>query len=70
MDDLQINMPTADWLCRYGLDKLNLTIYDVLAPTAVKRLSQHVAILNKIVFAKVCVCVLQQFNGFSPFHPL
>jgi hypothetical protein len=58
-------MPTADWLAAHGLDYLRLTIFDVLAPTAVPHRSNYVRILDKEVFGKVrsvatelkCVCV-------------
>jgi hypothetical protein len=44
---------TTEWLIRNSLDGLKMTIYDVLAPTAVPHLSQYVALLKKTVFTKV-----------------
>ncbi len=64
---LDLSKPTTEWLGRYSLEALRLTIFDVLAPTAVEHMAQYVPILRKKVFSKVRAALSPQLSSLKLF---
>lgn len=60
--DLQLDMPTAEWLKKNSLQKRLLTIFDALAPTAVRHEGKFVPIIGKMVYAKVFDDILPHYQ--------
>jgi len=59
---LHLDVPTADWLLTHSLRAKRLTIFDALAPTAVKHRSVYVPIIGKTVHAKALADVFSHYQ--------